>query len=94
MLLLALTGTAESNEASDACGAGDVMCLAPGPGPLIGCLHGVGALCTLPAPADVAFRLADAVLVSRPCRHGAPKTSAVGAADVEGRPAFLSTWPD
>ncbi len=91
MLLLALTGTAESNDASDACGADDVMCLAPGP--LIGCLHGMGALCILPTAADVAERLADAVLVSRPCRNDAPETSADGAADVAGRPATLSTWP-
>jgi hypothetical protein len=90
MLLLALTGTAESNDASDACGAGDVMCLAPGP--FIGCLHGMGACCTLPAAADVARRLADAVLVSRPCRNDGPETSVDGAADVEGRPAVLSTW--
>jgi len=87
MLLLALTGTAESNDASDACGAGDVICLAPGP--LIGCLHGMGALCTLPAAAGVA-KLADAVLISRPCRNDASETSAHGAADAEGRPATLS----
>ncbi len=92
MLLLALTGMAVSNDASDACRAGDMMCLAPGP--LIGCLHGMGALCILPAAADVAKRLADAVLVSRPCRNDAPETSANGAADVEGRPATLSTGSD
>ncbi len=89
MLLLARTGTAESNDANNACGAGDVMCLPLDS--LIGCLHGMGALCILPTAADVAKRLADAVLVSRPCRNDAPETSPDGAADVEGRHATLST---
>ena len=89
MLLLALTGTAESNDASDACGAGDVMRVAPGP--LIGCLLCMGALCILLAAADVAKRLAGAVLVSSPCRNDAPEPSAKGAGDVEGRPGTLST---
>ncbi|KAA6419464.1 MAG: hypothetical protein FRX49_10562 [Trebouxia sp. A1-2] len=83
MLLLALTAMAESNDAKDACGADDVMCVAPGP--LIGCLHGRGALCILPAAADAAIRLADAVVVSRPSCNDAPEASADGAADGESR---------
>ena len=89
MLLLALTAMAESNDAKDACGADDVMCVAPGP--LIGCLHGRGALCILPAAADTAIRLADAVVVSRSSCNDAPEASADGAADGESRSATLST---